>query len=619
MSFRTSLWVSLPACAACAACAAASLGCRTPTEAFVEITTDGACHDVAETGVTAGLIGAIETADYGARTQACEKDGTIGSIVLYPEDGTKDAPFAFKVVTSLGAEVSSCVAPDYGPSCIVARRAMRYAPHETFHVPVRMSVACAGVICPEDQTCFDGTCYAATVGQCENGESCVPQGEVAPPFTKVAGGPGAQMARHVAASQDGTLVVAGNFQNALDLGLDTGPLASAGDHDIFVATYAQNGQLRWAKSFGAGGDDEASSVAIDGTGQVYLLATFMNTVDFGGGGLTSKGSTDVALVKLTPFGKLAWAVRFGGMEGESAGKVTVSPSGDEVYVAGTFAGSMNIGDQKLDAVGGRDGYVASFTSSGNLRWAKAFGGPMDDDASTVAVDDAGDVYAGGYFQAHAEIDPANPFDAAGAGDVFLTKLDASGKLLWAKAFGSKAHDVAVDVAAGKGRVAVTGVLGGSVTVEGVPITSKAGGFVAWLDPTGHLVWGQGFGGEGGPNQGSGVAFADDGSLVLAGALPEGSAFGSPPVSKAGLRNPFIAVLEADGTPRWAKSYASSPIDASAPSYADATGIAATSHGFVYLAGWFTGKLAIDDKPLTSLTSTGAEDMYLLRVAPPSYP
>ena len=45
----------------------------------------------------------------------------------------------------------------------------------------------------------------------------------------------------------------------------------------------------------------------------------------------------------------------------------------------------------------------------------------------------------------------------------------------------------------------------------------------------------------------------------------------------------------------------------------ATPCLATNHGFAYLAGWFTGKLTVDDK---ELKSAGAEDMFLLRVAPP---
>jgi hypothetical protein len=603
-------------CLSLTALVAGSIGCRTPTEAFIDITTDGACHDVAETGITVGLIGDIESKDYGAKTQACEKDGTIGSIVLFPDEGDKEAPFAFKVVTSLGADVAECVAPDYGPNCIVARRAMRFVPHEPFHVPVRMTVACAGVTCPEDQTCFDGTCHTATVdpGDCDKSSTCTPPGDVPPAFQRSAGGPGVQMARHVAASNDGTLAITGNFQNDLDLGLDSGPLMSAGDLDIFVATYAQGGALRWARSFGGGGSDEGASVAIDGTGAVYVLATFMKTVDFGGGPLTSNGSTDIALVKLTPFGKLAWAVSFGGVEGDDGGKVAVSPDDGTVYVGGSFAGSMSIGKQTLESAGGRDGFVASFTSSGDLRWAKALGGTSDDAGGPVAVDDAGDVYVGGYFNGHAAIDPAMPFDSQGAGDIFIAKLSSSGKLLWAKAIGSKGSDVAVDLAAGKGRVAVTGTLGGSLTIDGAPVAANGGdGFVAWLQPTGKVAWAQAFGATGGTNQGSGVAFADDGSLVVGGVIAKGSAFGSEPIGNDGTRNPFLAVLEPDGSSRWAKGYASAPLTAGMPAYAETTGIAATNHGFAYVAGWFTGKLTVDDK---ELKSGGAEDMFLLRVAPP---
>ena len=140
--------------------------CLEPTEAVLDISTNAECSAVAGTGITAGKDGEVELASFDTSTTQCQGQGDIGSIVLLP-DGDNTGPFAFKVVTSLGTTaVESCVAPDYGPSCIVARRSMHFVPNLPFHVPLKMSLACAGVVCPDGQTCAEGICVNSTI-DCE--------------------------------------------------------------------------------------------------------------------------------------------------------------------------------------------------------------------------------------------------------------------------------------------------------------------------------------------------------------------------------------------------------------------------------------------------------------------
>lgn len=587
-----------------AAILASQLGCRSPTEAFVEITTDGPCEEVTASGITVGLLDTLEKKDFDTTSSRCVGEGDIGSIVLYPGEAENDDKFAFKVVTSLGAPVEGCVPPDYGPTCIVARRAMRFVPHTPFHVPVRMSQACAGILCPEDQTCIDGTCYSATLdpNECDKPEGCDPPTGVLPPWQKHFGGPGGQLARHIALGDNHVLAVTGSYTQGIDLG--GGALNSKGAQDIFVATYTESGTHRWSKSFGAGGRDEGLSVAIDRHGAVYVLVSFEDEVDFGGGPLKSAGSTDVALVKLTTVGKLVWALRFGGAGGDVASKVTVGAD-DNVYVVGEFSGEAMVGDTKLTSAGGTDVMFASFTRAGKLRWAKSLGGPGDDGTTAVGVDAAGHVYVGGYFEDEVDFGGKKALAVVGTSDAFLASFEESGDFRWAKSFGANGRDLVLDLAARGDRVVVTGQLANEATIDGTVLAAKNfDGFVARFDTDGKIDWGTVFGGDGG-DQGQSVAIAEDGSIVVGGSLFAGTAFGSKPVGTKGVSQPFVAVLEPSGKPRWAKAFSSSL-------YAVATGVAAPSDGFAYFAGWFTDTLAVGDKTLTA----DAEDMLLTRVAPP---
>jgi hypothetical protein len=152
------------------------VGCESPTEIDVQVTTDIACSSVSGTSITTGTLGEIEGIPPASTTMNC-KNGHIGSLVIVPS-GSDDALVGFKVVTSInGASIDACT-PDatggYGPSCIVARRALRYLPHTPLTIEVTMAGACAGKACDPQSTCVEGACVPATIGDpsdCE-GEGC---------------------------------------------------------------------------------------------------------------------------------------------------------------------------------------------------------------------------------------------------------------------------------------------------------------------------------------------------------------------------------------------------------------------------------------------------------------
>jgi hypothetical protein len=77
-----------------------------------------------------------------------------------------------------------------------------------------------------------------------------------------------------------------------------GPLTSDGN-DIFVAKYKEvEGSHLWSARFGGANSDLGNSVAVDANRNVVVTGSFRDTVDFGGGPLTSVGGSDIFLVKL---------------------------------------------------------------------------------------------------------------------------------------------------------------------------------------------------------------------------------------------------------------------------------------------------------------------------------
>jgi hypothetical protein len=313
----------------------------------------------------------------------------------------------------------------------------------------------------------------------------------------------------------------------------------------------------------------------------------------------------VALVKFVSTGKPRWAIRFGGLLGDTATKVAVGPN-DATFIGGSFSGAMTIGSKTLKSNGEMDAFLASFSPSGDLLWATSFGGLTGDSVSGVAADAEGRVYVAGSFTGEMSLDGKTPLVAKGS-DAFVASFDVQGGFRWVKTFGGIANDNALDVAARDQRIVVTGQVSSATSIDGVPLGSgESDGFIAAWNPEGKLEWAKAFGNPNGDNDaGVSVSIAKDGSIVLGGetGVP---VFDAPPIALKGVRNPFLAVLEAGGSTRWARSFGTSE-------YASMATVAASPHGSAFLTGWFVEEIEAADG---RLKSAGQEDVFLYHVTPP---
>ncbi len=77
--------------------------------------------------------------------------------------------------------------------------------------------------------------------------------------------------------------------------------------------------------------------------------------------------------------------------------------------------------------------MSKLDNSGKFVWARRMGGSSDDESSGVAVDGQGNIYTTGFFVSTVDFDPgAGTFNLTSAGrDVFVWKLDNNGKFVWA--------------------------------------------------------------------------------------------------------------------------------------------------------------------------------------------
>lgn len=190
-----------------------------------------------------------------------------------------------------------------------------------------------------------------------------------------------------------------------------------------------------------------------------------------------------------------------------------------------------------------------------LDFSSFLGGSDVDSAYAVTTDAAGSVYLAGVTLSSDFPDP-HPVPDGAQHEVFVVKLDSAGRLLWNVRFGGSGNELPNGIAAARDRVWVTGWTDSDDfprigPLQGQPsdVAGKHDAFVTALDAAdGSLLSSTNLGGSA-DDIGEGVAVDAGGHVYVTGASssPDFPAAGTPRRSTAGVDQPFVAKLSADGS------------------------------------------------------------------------
>ncbi|MCX6327402.1 MAG: T9SS type A sorting domain-containing protein [Bacteroidia bacterium] len=290
-------------------------------------------------------------------------------------------------------------------------------------------------------------------------------------WAKSAGGVKDDDGRSVSTDANGNVFVTGMFSSDnITFGITTltnGGTPGAGISDILIVKYDASGNVLWANRAGGARDDDGRSVSTDDNGNAYLAGSFPSTsITFGTTTLTNADNTgntrDVCLVKYDASGAVLWAKSSGGTSSEESLGVSTDVSGN-VLMTGRFeSSSITFGTTVLTnagAAGTNDGFLVKYDASGNVLWAKSFGGTSYFDTSIgVCTDANGNVFLTGAFSSTSITFGTTVLTNAGGGDIFLVKYNASGNVIWATRAGGANDDYGICVSTdANGNVIIAGL------------------------------------------------------------------------------------------------------------------------------------------------------------------
>lgn len=399
----------------------------------------------------------------------------------------------------------------------------------------------------------------------------------------------------------------------------------------------------------------AQAAVTDASGNVYVVGTA--TGDFGN--QINQGEQDAYLTKYDSAGNVLWTRLLGSAGTASAYSLSLAPGGG-VAIAGSTTGTVMSG---AVADGNPDSFVARYDSSGSQLWAKQIQTLASNQAASVSVDAAGNVYIGG--QVKGAIGSGQT--SSGGSDAYVAKLDAAGHIVYEHQYGSSGNDSAAATAlTSDGGLVVASVIDGHAVVSKyangdattAPLWQQdlgalgAGGAIGGVSVANGRVYVSGtsanadltaggaasiahassggtdafvfaiqdggatasastvtYVGTGASDRANAITVGDDGTVYLAGTT--GGTFSGQTRSVANVDNMFVSALASDGSIRWTRQYGG------ADGTSTGQGVAFDAQGSSVLdaLGLPRGQLSFNQTvDLTQSTTLREGDSFSIRIA-----
>jgi hypothetical protein len=359
------------------------------------------------------------------------------------------------------------------------------------------------------------------------------------------GGSGFDRGQDIAVDGSGNVFVIGESDATWGSPL----LAFTFNSDTFVAKLNLNGVLTWNTFLGGTGEDSGAGIAVNSSG--HALVTGHSSATWGFPTRAYTGGYDAYYAQVSASGVLSGLNFLGGSGDDFGNDIALDETSGFFYVIGESSAAWGCAVAICTVrayTANYDTFIAKVsTSTGDMSWNTFLGGAGDDMGDSVSVDGGGNLYAAGYSSAAWEA-PVRAYTSGN--DVYAAKLNAStGVLTWNTFLGSSGFDTGAGINAdGSGNVYVAGC---STATWESPLRAHTGGFddafAAKLTSAGALTWNTFLGGSGGDCS-YGLDVSTAGTLYVTGGSD--ATWGSPVRAYTGSTDAIAVKINTSGALTW---------------------------------------------------------------------
>jgi len=241
----------------------------------------------------------------------------------------------------------------------------------------------------------------------------------------------------------------------------------AGGKDFLVMKLDAYGEVVWSKTYGGQYDDNASSIIQTSDGG-YIVAG--NTFSFGNANY-GYGYDDVLVLKITSYGDIIWAKKYGGKQKDNVYVQAIKQTADGGYILAINSESY-----------GNHTVITKLTSTGEVTWAKEIGtyySPYVGYSSIIITSDGGYAFTAACFGIE-------------EWDILIVKLTSNGDLTWAKQYDVWRNQSFSIIQTSDGGYIINGVVYGRYGVS----AGYDDVFLIKINSIGGIEWAKIYGGKG---------------------------------------------------------------------------------------------------------------------------
>jgi len=161
-----------------------------------------------------------------------------------------------------------------------------------------------------------------------------------------------------------------------------------------------------------------------------------------------------------------------GGEGNDAATSTAKDVSGNIYTTGYFSSVSTFGNTTYNTSGQSDIFITKHDALGNMVWATKAGGLLHDKAFSIVCDDFGNSYITGIYRGTATFGSTTINSVNNTQDIFIAKYDVQGNLAWVKSAGGNETDISSSITVDNyGNAYITGQFKGSAAFDNQTLTS----------------------------------------------------------------------------------------------------------------------------------------------------
>ena len=440
---------------------------------------------------------------------------------------------------------------------------------------------------------------------CGHGTDCSSRfcggGHCADQWSSAHGDSGSERVAALATDPDGSVVIVGEYNGAIDFGGGELPQAN-GLATMFIAKLDPLGMHVFSDAYNA----KAYDVAVDSSGNIIVVGSFQGAVDFGNGPMQAGENPRAFVVKLDNTGKVLWQRDLPGSITSTGAAVTVAVDAmDDILVAGEFSGDIGIDNDLFSELGGGDIFILKLNTAGSTSFARVYGDAAPDHVTDIAAAASGTFGLVGDFAGSINFG-TGPLDAEGW-DVYVARFSAGGDVRQVKTVGGSGTQTAGGVSFDGSDMVVAGSFEEVAELVGSSLPSSGGFdiFVLKMDGQPDTDLGRGFWGRRRSVCGGRPPRSVRRHPSSQGHSPAALPLGPATLNSLGGFDVFVSKLDLDGGVLLARAFGNADVDT-------LRDVSVTSYGAVLVGGEFRGSINFGQG---HLVAGGGEDLFVAALAP----